>query len=147
MNDDPTIGTFDPQLMKFSNYKPTKRTRGVFITPSRKNGDVYSGQLYNQLIVNPATGFESLESYKDNRSFGSVDFCYKPGRDQTIYFVEEGHIEVMDYVTRSSPVNYDAIYFLNGTTATLDGKYLIVNRHDGNYNAKVIQIPAWWFDY
>ncbi|MEP7377320.1 MAG: hypothetical protein ABI675_28210 [Chitinophagaceae bacterium] len=147
MNDDPTIGIFDPEKMKFSDYKPTNTTRGVFITPSRKNGNVYSGQLYNQLIVNPETGFESLESSKDNRSFGSVDFLYKPGKDQSVYFVEEGHIEVLDYSVRSSPVNYDAINFLKGTTATLDGKSLIVNRHDGNYNAKVIQLPVSWFDY
>ena len=147
MNDDPTIGIFDSEQFRFSSYKPTKTTRGVFLSPSRKNENIYSGQLYNQLIVNPGTGFESQESFKDNRSFGSVDFCYKPGREQTIYFVEEGHIEVMDYATRMSPVNYDALAYLTGTTATLDGKHLIVTRHDGNYNAKVIQLPASWFDY
>jgi hypothetical protein len=147
MNDDPTIGTFDAEQMKFSSYRPTQRTRGVFISPSRKNGNVYSGQLYNQLIVNPETGFESEESFKDNRNFGNVDFSYKPGRDQTIYFTEQGYIEVLDYSLRSSPVVYDAIPYLKGTTTTLDGKYVIVNRHDGNYNAKVIQLPASWFDY
>ena len=147
MNDDPTIGRFDPETMQFTKYRPTRTTRGVFNTPSRKNGNVYSGQLYNQLIVNPDTGVESLESFKDNRSFGSVDFVYKPGRESSIYFAEEAHIEVLDYSTRTSPVDYDAIYFLKGTTATLDGRFLIVYRHDGNYNAKVIQLPATWFDY
>ena len=88
-----------------------------------------------------------MESFKDNRSFGSVDFVYKPGRESSIYFAEEAHIEVLDYSTRTSPVDYDAIYFLKGTTATLDGRFLIVYRHDGNYNAKVIQFPATWFDY
>ena len=146
-NDDPTIGTFDPQQMTFSNYKPTKFTRGTFVAPSRKNGNVYSGQLYIQLIVYPVTGFESLESYKDNRNFGNVDFCYKPGKDQTIYFTEQGYIEVLDYTNHTTPVYHDAIPFLKGTTTTLDGKHIIVNRHDGNYNAKVIQLPTAWFDY
>lgn len=147
MNDDPAIGQFDPVAMQFTHYRPTRTTRGVFNTPSRQNANVYSGQLYNQLIVNPGTGYESLESYKDNRSYGSVDFVYKPGRESSIYFTEEGHIEVNDYSNRSTPVDYDAIVFLKGTTATLDNRFLIVYRHDGNYHAKVIQLPAAWFDY
>jgi hypothetical protein len=44
-------------------------------------------------------------------------------------------------------VKYDALYILKGTTATMNGKYVIAYWSDGNYHAKVVQIPAAWFDY
>jgi hypothetical protein len=147
VNGDPTIGIFDLQQMTLSSYRPSRYDIGGFVTPSRKNANLYVGQLYFQLIANPATGFESMTVNKDNRNGGNVDFCYKPGRDLTVYFTEGGYMQVIDYATGKTFVKHDALYYLKGTTATLDGKYIIVNRHDGNYNAKVIQLPASWFDY
>jgi hypothetical protein len=60
----------------------------------------------------------------------------------------DGKIEVIDYSTANatSPVAYDALYYMSGLTATLNGSYLIMNRHDGNYSSKVFQVPAAWFD-
>jgi hypothetical protein len=147
VNGNATIGIFDLQQMAFSSYRPSKNDIGGFVTPSRKNGNVYVGQLYFQSIANPATGFESAALNKDNRNGGNIDFCYKPGRDLTVYFTEAGYIQTIDYATGKTPVKYDAIYYLKGTTATLDGRYVIAHRHDGNYSAKVIQLPASWFDY
>lgn len=146
-NSDPTIGIFDLQQMTFSSYRPGKYDIGGFVTPSRKNGNLYIGQLYFQLIANPVTGFESLSINKDNRNGGNVDFTYKPGKDLAVYFTEGGYMQLIDYATGKTLVKHDALYYLQGTTATLDGKYIIVNRHDGNYNAKVIQIPTAWFEY
>lgn len=59
-----------------------------------------------------------------------------------LYATEADKITLVDYATGASPVVCDAVYFLHGTTATLDGKHVIMYRHDGNYNAKVIQLPA-----
>jgi hypothetical protein len=104
------------------------------------------GQLYFQFIANPATGFETPTVNRDNRNGGNIDFCYKPGKDLTVYFTELSSMETIDYATGKTSVKHDAIYGLKGTTATLDGKYIIANRSDGNYNAKVVQLPASWFD-
>lgn len=147
-NEDPTIAVFDPEQMRFNNYKPTKFTRGFFNTASRKNGDIYSGQRSNQLIVNPATGFESFEMYRYlPYGRGSVDFNYQPGKEQVVYFSAENKVGVMDYKTRQSPVIYDANYFLPNVISTLDGKYVLMSGHDGNYNAKLVKISAAWFNY
>jgi hypothetical protein len=147
VNSDNTVGIFDLQQMAFSSYKPTNYDIPNFVTPSRQNDNLYIGQLYSQFIKKLSTGFESLTINKNSGDAGNVDFCYKPGKELSIYFTEGGYMQTIDYTTGKTPVKYSAIYYLQGTTSTLDGKYIIVNRHDGNYNAKVIQLPASWFDY
>lgn len=147
----PEIGIFDPQLMTFSSYRTTTASggEGVNVIPSRKNGYVYSNELYKQQIVDPVTKYESSTSRKILATFASVDFCYKPGKEKFVYFTMDGKIELIDYstVNATSPVAYDALYYMTGLTATLNGSYVIMNRHDGNYNSKVFQVPAAWFDY
>jgi hypothetical protein len=146
----PEIGIFDPQLMSFSSYRSTTAQggQGVNVIPSRKNGYVYSNELYKQQIVDPVTKYESSISRKGLSTFASVDFCYKPGKEKFVYYTMDGKIEVIDYSTANatSPVAYDALYYMSGLTATLNGSYLIMNRHDGNYSSKVFQVPAAWFD-
>ena len=78
---------------------------------------------------------------------GSVDFNYQPGKEQVVYFSAENKVGVMDYKTKQSPVIYDANYFLPNVTSTLDGKYVLMSGHDGNYNAKLVKISAAWFNY
>jgi hypothetical protein len=143
-NDLSEIGIFDGESQKFSRYLPTKRTRGVYITASRINSYVYSGQLYNQLIVDPFTGFESSESAKSVQ--GYADFAYLPGRELTVYNYAEGYIEVMDYNRRSSPVFYDTINFGSITTTT-DGQFVLLTWRNGNGSARVVQLPGKWFAY
>lgn len=146
-NEDPAIGIFDPAQMRFINYKPGKVSRGFFNTPSRANGDIYSGQRSNQLIVNPETGFESLEMFKYlPYGSGSVDFSYQPGKEQVVYFSSENKVGIMDYKEGKSSVIYDANYSLPNVTAVLNGKYLLMSGHDGNYNAKLVQISTAWFN-
>jgi hypothetical protein len=48
-----------------------------FVTLSRKNGNVFVGQSYSQLIADPTTGFETLTLNKDNRNGGNIDFCHQ----------------------------------------------------------------------
>jgi len=146
-NSDPTISTFDPQQMTMKNFKPARNDIAGFIAPSRKNDYVYIGQLYFQSVANPVTGFETAAVNRDTRYAPSADFCYKPGKDLSVYYTENSSMEIIDYSTGKSPVKYGAIPLLQGTTATLDGKWVIANRHDGNYNARVIRLPASWFDY
>ncbi|WEK34529.1 MAG: hypothetical protein P0Y53_18745 [Candidatus Pseudobacter hemicellulosilyticus] len=146
----PEIGIFNPQTMTFSSYRPTTASggQGVNVIPSRKNGYVYSHELYRQQIVDPETGYESAEYRRGLASYASVDFCYSPGKEKFVYFTMDGKIEFINYSTAnvSSPVVYDALYYMSGLTSTLNGRFLIMSRHDGNYNSKVFQIPAAWFD-
>ena len=146
-NGDPTINMFNLQDWSFYKFRPTKYDVGNFVTPSRKSPNLFIGQAYFQLITNPFTGFESVTINKDNRFGGNVDFTYKPGKDLSVYFTEGTNMQVVDYATGKTPVKHDALYNFQGTTATLDGQFVIVNRHDGNYNSKVVQLPASWFDY
>jgi hypothetical protein len=149
-NSDPTIGIFDPQLMRFSSYKPTNMSgnEGASVIPSRKNGYVYSNGLYQQRIVDPVSVYETSTSRKYLPTFAAIDFCYQPGREKSIYFALDGKIEVIDYsAAATSRVVYDALYYMQGLAATLNGKHIIVSRHDGNYNSKVFQVPAVWFEY
>lgn len=139
--------TFDPIAMQYSSYKPSKVTGSKFNFPSRKNDYVLSGQLYNHLIVNPKTGFESQESIRGSSFVGTVEFYNRPGKDLVMYYIEDGQLEVVDFVARKAPVKYDALYYARFPTATFDGKHLILSWHDGNYNAKVIQLPGSWFDF
>lgn len=148
INEDPTISIFNPEQMSFSSYKPTKSNRGGFNMPNRKNNDIYSGQLSAQLIVNPETGYESIETRKClPYGYGSVDFCYSPGKEHTVYYSSETQVGVMDYKTGLTPVTYDATYSLTYVTAPLNGKYILMSGHDGNYNIKVVQVNATWFNY
>lgn len=144
---DATITTFDPQQMKMSTFQPGSSYEGRFIARSRKNDYVFSALLYSQLVANPVTGYLSQKTNFDNRFNGNADFCYQPGKEQNVYYADDGIVQVVDYATRTTPVILDAISYLKGTTATLDGKHLIFNRHDGNYNARLIQVPAAWFNY
>jgi hypothetical protein len=150
MVQNPEIGIFDPQLMTFSSYRTTTASggEGVNVIPSRKNNYVYSNELYKQQIVDPVTKYESSISRKILATSASVDFCYKPGKEKFVYFTMDGKIELIDYSTANatSPVAYDALYYMTGLTATLNGSNLIMYRHDGNYNSKVFQVPAAWFE-
>lgn len=149
-NNNPTVGIFDPELMQFSSYTPISipGNEGISVIPSRKNGYLYLNGLYRQRIVDPVAGFETSTSTKNLPTFAAIDFCYQPGREKTVYFALDGKIEVIDYsAAATSPVVYDALYYMQGLAATLNGKYVIVSRHDGNYNSKVFQVPAAWFAY
>jgi hypothetical protein len=146
VNNNPAIGIFDLKQMTFSSFRPAKYDIAGFVTPSRINDYLYIGQLYFQLVANPLTGFETPTVNRDNRNGGNVDFCYKPGKDLTVYFTEGNSMETIDYSTGKTLVKYDAIYGLKGTTSTLDGKHIIANWSNGNYNAKVVQLAASWFD-
>lgn len=64
-----------------------------------------------------------------------------------MYYIEDGQLEVVDFVARKAPVKYEALYYARFPTATFDGKHLILSWHDGNYNAEVIQLPGSWFDF
>ncbi|MGX5817362.1 carboxypeptidase regulatory-like domain-containing protein [Chitinophaga lutea] len=147
LNSDPTIGMFDPQQMKFTRYSPRRRDIGSFLTPSRKGPYIYSGQYYYQSVWNYQTGSETQELRKDIRFTGGVDFSYKPGGEQMAYVNNEGKLELIDFTDRSVKAGIDVIYMLQSTTTALDGKFLILSGHDGNYRSKVVKVPAAWFVY
>jgi len=46
-----------------------------------------------------------------------------------MYYVLDGKIEAIDYstATATSAVAFDALYYMQGLTATLNGQYLIMN--------------------
>ena len=76
----PEITTWDPVSMTMQVIRPQEVTRGGFLVASRKNANVYSAQLYNQLVVNTETNFQSKQSFLDNRSVGSADLAIgRPG--------------------------------------------------------------------
>jgi hypothetical protein len=142
VNNDPTITLFDPLGMSFTSRKPVGTVENV-LAPSRKNADIFIGQS----ILNAITGVETPVINTGGQITISADFTYKPGKDGAVYYTDNGYMRVLDYTIHTTPIKYDAINFLRGTTSTPDGRSIIANRHDGNYNAKVIQLPVGWFDY
>lgn len=140
------IAIFDQHTQKITSYVPPKFTRGVFITPNRKDDRIYMGQLYNQLIVNPTTGFASSESFLDNRENGSADFSYKANEENVIYFCDNDYIRVLDYNRIHTNAWYSVVYGLRGATSTTDGKYLLAYNAQNWYytrgNSFVIQFST-----
>lgn len=127
------IAIFHQDTERLTEYFPPAITRGVFLAPNRTNDRIYSGQLYNQLIINPFDGYRSAESYIDNRDEGSADFSYKEGESETVYFCDEHYLRVLDYKTTTTPALYPVVHGMRGTTATTDGKYLLLYKPDFNY--------------
>lgn len=91
------IVIFDQYTETLTEYMPPSFTRGAFIKPNRKNSKIYSGQLYNQLIVDPINSYHSLETVLDNRNDGTADFSYKENEPEVIYFWDNNYIQVLDY--------------------------------------------------
>ncbi|WP_276484320.1 carboxypeptidase regulatory-like domain-containing protein [Paraflavitalea pollutisoli] len=140
------ISTYDPSLRLFTVYKPSNGQYNRSITPSRTNTDVFACQNYQQLIVNPVTGQQSrIMSFAEINTVNAMDFYYLPGKQQTIFYANTNKLDMVDFATGTIPVSYDAMYYITGTTATLDGRFIILYRNDGNYNGRLIQLPMGWF--
>ncbi len=140
INHDPTIFILDCDNMNFSTYKPKNLEQGNGITVSRTDDKIY---YIPSRIVNPFTGFEATPA---NIGSTAADFRYNNSNPLTFYNLREGRVELIDLSVGKSPISYSALQFQD-ITNTVDGKYLILGKHDGNYNAKVVQVPASWFNY
>jgi hypothetical protein len=127
------VAILHSDLENLDMYLPPKNTRGIFITPNRTNNRFYSGQIYNQLIVNPDNGYESLESFLDNRRNGNADFCYLPGKEDVIYFVQDGDLQVLDYATQTTYFFNTAVWDLRGATTSTDGSSLVMYKQGKNF--------------
>lgn len=148
-----SITSFYQDDQALVRYMPSG-SRGEFIRPNRVNNNIYAGQLYEQMILNPDNHYVSLLSYIDNRNGGDADFVYQQGKEEMVYFVDDDYIQVMDYSTQNTLFWYDVIRGLDGTTATTDGKKLIfyfsaVNYDQGTseYLSSVFLIDTSWFEY
>jgi hypothetical protein len=116
------IVILDELTHEFENLRPGSLTRGVFITPNRKNNKIYVGQIYDQFIID-LDGTLSKISYLDNRFDGSADFNYNSGEEGLVYFCDKDYIRLLDYNNSSTLMWCDAIYSLRELTASLDGNY------------------------
>ncbi|MEM8900214.1 MAG: BACON domain-containing protein, partial [Bacteroidota bacterium] len=67
------LTVLDGNSGELSRFFPSSSTRGTFITPNRKNGSFYMGQLYNQFVTDLENN-KTSETLFDNREFGSADF-------------------------------------------------------------------------
>ncbi|MFD2247525.1 carboxypeptidase regulatory-like domain-containing protein [Pontibacter ruber] len=140
------VAILDQNTRRFTSYMPPEYTRGVFITPNRKDDRLYIAQLYNQNIVNLATGFSGRQSYVDNRENGSADFSYKANDANVIYFCDNEYLQVLNYDRVKTDTWYSVVYGLRGATATTDGKYLLAYNSQNWYytrgNSYIVQFST-----
>lgn len=117
-------GVFDGNTQQLTTIKPGSVTRSVFITPNRKNGTIYFGQLYDQFIMD-LQGNMSQISGIDNRSNGTADFSYRPNENDVIYFCDDSYLQVLNYSNASTIMNTGVITGLRKFTSTVDGNSAI----------------------
>lgn len=117
-------GVFDGNTQQLTGLIPGSVTRSVFITPNRKNGTIYFGQLYDQFIMD-LQGNMSQVSGIDNRSNGSADFSYRPNEANVIYFCDDSYLQVLNYSNSTTIMNTGVVPGLRKFTSTVDGKSAI----------------------
>jgi hypothetical protein len=126
------FAVFDQATERVTPYVPPVNDRSGFIRPNRKDGRVYLGGYY-QLIVDPSNGYVSAQSRLDDRNDGSGDFSYREDEPETAYYCDNEYLRVVDYRSAAIKASYTVDYGMRGTTATSDGKYLILYRREPDY--------------
>lgn len=116
-----TYGLYDSNTGKVTNFYPSQTTGAIFIRASRRDDQIYAGEIYNQYIMD-FNGNTTASSSLDNRSNGSADFSYRPGEDKFIYFLDNESFRLMDYSRSVTLVKNSAVAGLCSFTATLDGQ-------------------------
>jgi len=124
------IVTFDQQTQKFTQYVSAQNERGMFIKPNRRDNSVYSGQQYNQFVVNLASGYKTPRSQFECGYDASADFSYKANETDIIYFCNDEYLRVVDYRAMQIPTWYSVVPNLRGATSTTDGRYLLIYKAD-----------------
>ncbi|OPX34296.1 MAG: hypothetical protein B1H11_11125 [Desulfobacteraceae bacterium 4484_190.1] len=117
-----TIVILDGTTHEFEDLVPSSLTRGVFITPNRKNSKIYAGQLYDQFIID-MDGTLSGITYIDNRFGGSADFSYREGEKDIIYFCDQYYFRLIDYGNYDIPLWCYVLPDLRDFKTSIDGNY------------------------
>jgi hypothetical protein len=99
--------------------------RGYYIRPSPKADLLYHAQLFQQFITNTA-GYVSHISLLDPSPFyGGTAFSQRLGEEETIFFLGDGRLQLLDYKTATTLLDIDTPASLEKIKTTPDGKYLI----------------------
>lgn len=140
-----SIDVFELGGSVFRTYTSPLPGRSNYILPNKKKDRVLHAQLYQQFISD-MDGYMSKVSYLDTRSFyGGIDFSYKPGEDETVYYLADGSFQILDFKNGFTNMSTDALNAMVDIQSTTDGKDLIglyKNNSDGGTTFFVFDIDA-----
>jgi hypothetical protein len=122
------IDVYEHGSPTFKTYTSPLNGRSNILISHKKANRVYHAQLYEQ-FVSDMDGYVSKISYLDTRAFyGGMDFSYKTGETETIYYLADGFFQVLDYQTAFTSFSTDALSNLSSIQSTTDGDYLVATR-------------------
>lgn len=120
-----SVEIFNKTDLSFSTYTSPVSGRSNSLVVNKKNNRVYHAQLYEQFISDMGD-YVSKISYIDNRPFyGGIDFSYKDGEEETLYFLQDGILQILDYKTAFTSFSCKTAGTLADIQSTTDGENFV----------------------
>jgi hypothetical protein len=118
----------------FRTFKsPISSGRSSRFLASKKHDRFFHGQVYEQFITDLNGYVSFITTLGTGYFYGGQDFSYKPGQEETIYYVSDGTFRILDYKIGFTTLTTQAISRLLRINTTTDGKNIIglVQRNEG----------------
>lgn len=116
-----SIDIYERGQSTFRTYNTPHGGHSNKLVPHKKANWMYHGELYQQ-FVSDLDAYDSWYTYLDTRYyFSGIDFSYRTGEEEIVYYLGDGLLLVLDYRYGFTPYATEMVETMFNIQTTTDG--------------------------